>query len=165
VSTLENFRFCNKCFALFFDGDDFKGLCPNDGQAHFAEGFMFVLDFGIKETPNAQGGWQQCGKCQVVFFDGRPEKGTCDAGGVHKRNRQHPFVIPHEVKGGPHFQAGWEFCTKCNAMFFDGFDTNGSCAAGGGHARHPDAFHFVLKHDPPIPVSFGDDNVGVPVDE
>jgi hypothetical protein len=163
VPVVNNFRFCTKCSALFFDGDAFKGACPADGKNHSSAGFMFVLDFNVNETPKAQGGWQQCGKCQVVFFDGRPDKGVCDAGGVHEHNRKHPFVIPHDVPSGAHAQSGWEFCTKCNAMFFDGFDNKGHCAKGEGHARHPDAFHFVLTHDPSA--GFGDDFVGVAVDE
>ena len=68
MGVVGNMRFCSKCSALFFDGDAVKGACPADGRGHTAAGFMFTLSFGLPETPNTQGAWQQCGKCQVIFF-------------------------------------------------------------------------------------------------
>ena len=35
-------RFCNKCFAMFYDGFPTKGRCPG-GEGHVAEGYNFVL--------------------------------------------------------------------------------------------------------------------------
>jgi hypothetical protein len=38
-------RFCHKCFALFFDGwPENKGVCPNGG-GHEAEGLHFILNY------------------------------------------------------------------------------------------------------------------------
>ena len=37
-----DWRFCNKCYALFFDGYDTRGVCPAGG-AHVGQGFNFVL--------------------------------------------------------------------------------------------------------------------------
>jgi hypothetical protein len=40
-------RFCHKCFALFFDGyADNKGVCPNGG-GHEAEGLHFILNHHV----------------------------------------------------------------------------------------------------------------------
>ena len=40
-------RFCYKCFALFFDGyADNKGVCPNGG-GHKAEGLHFILNHHV----------------------------------------------------------------------------------------------------------------------
>ena len=40
-------RFCDKCFALFFDGyADNKGVCPNGG-GHEAEGLHFILNHHV----------------------------------------------------------------------------------------------------------------------
>jgi hypothetical protein len=163
VGVVSDMRFCNKCFALFFDGDAFKGACPADGRGHVSQGFMFMLSFDLPETPNTQSAWQQCGKCQAIFFDGFPDKGHCDAGGAHQANRRFPFLIPHDIPGDENAQQGWEFCTKCNVMYFDGFDSKGHCAAGGGHQRNPGAFHFVLTHDihPGQPIDEGSEGVAV----
>ena len=157
---LTGMRYCTKCHALFFDGSANKGSCPADGGTHHAEGYRFVVDYSIPETGNAQGHWQQCGKCQVVFFDGYTDKGRCNAGGAHQANRKHAFVLPHDIPGTPHAQTAWEYCEKCKAMFYDGYDDKGHCAAGAGHHRNPDAYRFVLSHDPPA--GFGDDNIGIP---
>jgi hypothetical protein len=35
-------RFCNKCFAMFYNGYPAKGVCPA-GAAHVAQGYDFVL--------------------------------------------------------------------------------------------------------------------------
>ena len=35
-------RFCRKCYAMFYDGYEKKGTCPAGG-AHFAQGYGFVL--------------------------------------------------------------------------------------------------------------------------
>jgi hypothetical protein len=37
-----NWRFCNKCFAMFYDGYPNKGRCPV-GAGHVAQGYNFVL--------------------------------------------------------------------------------------------------------------------------
>ncbi len=36
-------RFCHKCFSMFFDGYPTKGVCPQGG-GHEAQGYNFVLD-------------------------------------------------------------------------------------------------------------------------
>ncbi len=40
--TQSHWRFCHKCFGMFFDGFPQKGRCPAGG-AHVAKGFVFVL--------------------------------------------------------------------------------------------------------------------------
>jgi hypothetical protein len=91
-------RFCGKCFAMFFDGDPAgnKGSCPFDGEGHESIGFAFVLPHDIPETPTDQGGWRFCGKCFAMFFDGDPgSKGVCNAdGGPHHADGVR-FVLPH----------------------------------------------------------------------
>jgi hypothetical protein len=160
MAELTGMRFCNKCYALFFDGGGNKGLCPADGHEHVAAGYKFVVEYGLPDSPTMQGAWQQCGKCQVVFFDGYPDKGRCDAGGAHRANRKRPFVLPHDRPGDAHHQTAWEYCEKCKAMFYDGYEDKGHCAAGGGHHRNANAYRFALYHDPSV--GFGDDNVGIP---
>jgi hypothetical protein len=71
-----NWRFCNKCNALFFDGDPNKGVCPGGG-GHRAQGLNFVL------MHNIAGGGDQfrfCAKCHAMFEAGQ---GRCPAGENH----------------------------------------------------------------------------------
>ena len=138
-----DWRFCGKCFSLFFDGFPAKGFCPADGQNHVPNGYMFVLPHDVPETADTQGAWRFCDKDFVMFFDGRPDKGVCDAGGGHHA-AGFTFVLPHDVPGSNTAQTAWRFCGKCACMFFDGFDSKGHCPNGGGHAAA--GFMFVLPH-------------------
>ena len=36
-------RFCGKCFAMFYDGYASKGVCAADKQGHVAQGYDFAL--------------------------------------------------------------------------------------------------------------------------
>ncbi len=138
-------RFCDKCFGMFFNGNlDSKGRCPVSG-VHHAQGFNFSLPHDVPASAG-QPGWRFCDKCFGMFFNGDPNnKGRCPAGGGH-----HPqgfkFSLPHDVPASAG-QPGWRFCDKCFGMFFNGDPNNkGRCPAGGGH--HPQgAFQFVLAHD------------------
>jgi hypothetical protein len=47
----DNWRFCNKCHALFFDGYPNKGRCPAGG-GHVAQGYNFKL-FYVDTSPRA----------------------------------------------------------------------------------------------------------------
>ncbi len=75
-------RFCNKCHAMFYNGYPNKGLCAGGG-AHVAQGYNFALPHDVPGTPNAQTDWRFCNKCQVMFYDGYPHKGQCPGGGGH----------------------------------------------------------------------------------
>jgi hypothetical protein len=93
-------RFCEKCHAMFFDGRPDKGRCPVGG-GHLASGsgFMFMLPHDVPEAANAQPEWRFCEKCHEMFFNGRPDKGTCPAGGGHSASRSgFVFVLPHDIR-------------------------------------------------------------------
>ena len=75
-------RFCQKCFVMFYSGDKENGSCAAGG-AHQAQGYQFFLPFDVRGTPTAQTNWRYCLKCHAMFFDGYPEKGRCAAGGGH----------------------------------------------------------------------------------
>lgn len=146
-----NWRFCVKCFTMFYDGYSMKGVClgdPRKGE-HLAMGYNFVLPHNVPGTPTAQTDWEFCTKCNGMFYNGYPDKGKCPADGGGHQN--HPdafrFVLPHNVPGTPTAQTGWEFCIKCHEMFYDGYSEKGKCPAdSGGHQKHPEAYRFVLPH-------------------
>ena len=135
-----DWRFCDKCQSMFFDGYQTKGVCAAGG-GHRPNGFNFVLPH---DTPSSvgQSDWRYCDKCQSMFFDGYQTKGVCAAGGGHNANGFN-FVLPHDISPSLG-QPDWRFCEKCYSMVFDGFQTKGVCAAGGGHSVQ--GFNFVLPH-------------------
>jgi hypothetical protein len=143
-------RFCDKCFGMFFNGDpdpNRKGRCPADGGMHAAQGFVFYLPHDVPDIAG-QPGWRFCDKCFGMFFNGDPNrKGRCPADGdIHRAQGDFLFVLPHDVPDTAG-QPGWRFCDKCFGMFFNG-DPNrkGRCPADGDIHRAQGAFLFVLPH-------------------
>ena len=160
AKTQAEWRLCQNCHVMFFNGYDTKGVCSLQRVspithahlqvAHTAMGFNFVLPY---DTPIAgQSDWRFCNKCDAMFYNGYPDKGVCPAGGGHVP-QGYNFVLPHDIPPVVvHFprveivgQPGWRFCNKCHAIFYDGFPTTkGICPAGGGHV--PQGYNFVLKY-------------------
>ncbi len=138
-----DWRYCDKCFAMFWNGTASKGRC-SAGGGHNAQGFNFSLPYGnLPETPKAQNYWRFCQKCYVMFFDYNPDKGRCPAGGGHQA-LGFLFRLPHDIGTNANNQGSWRYCQKCRAMFFDGNPGKGNCPAGGGHSGQ--GFLFVLPH-------------------
>jgi hypothetical protein len=87
-------RYCSKCFGMFFDGGDGLGVCPlverdrefRDNR-HRPYGFIFGLPHDHAANPG-QKDWRFCGKCFGLFFDDPKNsyKGKCPGGGVHVRS-------------------------------------------------------------------------------
>jgi hypothetical protein len=139
-----NWRFCNKCGVLFFDGLPGKGICPGGGS-HEPAGFVYVVEHGL-EVPNTQRDWRFCTKCGVMFFDGFPGKGVCPGGGAHEA-AGFSYVMEHDVAETANGQHDWRFCTKCGVIFFDGLAGKGVCPSGGNHQAA--GFDYVMQHDVP----------------
>jgi hypothetical protein len=87
-----DWRFCNKCQALFFDGYPHKGVCAAGG-GHVAAGYNFTLRYDAKAE--GTGGWRFCNKCQALYLS-YPDKGLCAAGGLHVA-AGYNFVLDTEV--------------------------------------------------------------------
>lgn len=150
-----NWRFCQNCQVLFFDGFPTKGVCPSGG-GHLAEGINFDLSYGFPDSATAQANWRFCSKCNAMYFDGFADKGTCPAGGPHTP-QGYNFTLPHDVAATATAQASWSYCNNCHSMFFNGYPTKGLCPAHmvpgphgpvrGGHVAQ--GYNFVLPHDTP----------------
>lgn len=149
-----NWRTCNKCAVLFYDGYPQKGTCAKGG-AHRASGANLAVPHSSAETNTAQANWRYCRKCQAMFFDGYPQKGACPGaakvvkpGGHHAQG--HNFVLTHDIQNRPAFrsyQQQWRFCGKCKSLFYDGFPAmKGNCTAGGGHTAQ--GYNFALNNKP-----------------
>jgi hypothetical protein len=141
-----DWRFCDKCNALFYNGFDGYGRCPAGG-GHNPQGYNFFLPHGsltdLPENPRAQVNWRYCDKCFGMFWDGIPDKGRCPVGGGHNAQGMR-FRLPHDLPSNADAQAGWRFCQKCKIMFYDGSANKGKCPAGGGHLAQ--GYEFVLPH-------------------
>jgi hypothetical protein len=149
-----DWRNCQKCQGLFFNGFPIKGVCPKDQGQHTQHNpnsaFDFNLPRDIPGTDHAQPNWRNCQKCQGLFFNGFPIKGVCPKGGQHEQHdpdHAFDFVLPHDVAGTKPRQGNWRNCQKCQGLFFNGFSPAGVCPAD--HLQHTQhdpqhAFDFVL---------------------
>jgi hypothetical protein len=143
MASQNNWRGCNKCSAVFFNGFPDKGTCPGGPGGHVAQSFNFQLPFNVPETAKAQAQWFGCDRCSSLFFGGFGAAKGCPAGGFHNPHSQN-FVLPHDIPGTPIDQPGWGGCNKCSCMFFNGFADKGHCGGGGAHVQQGDL--FVLPH-------------------
>jgi hypothetical protein len=146
-----DWRYCQKCRVMFFDGYPQKGNCAAGG-GHEAQGYMFALPHDMPEGPSSQSLWRYCENCHAMFFDGYPRKGVCPSNGGGHAAQGYMFVLPHDAGPTGTAQADWRYCEKCHAMFFDGYPDKGRCDAGGGHSAQ--GMMFVLPHDVPPAVDF-----------
>ena len=138
-------RFCDKCESMFWNGTDKKGACPAGG-AHVAQGFLFWLhyDDAAVETAAVQYGWRYCSKCSSLFYNGYPTKGRCPAGGAHFA-QGFMFGLNHQPAAPPSSQTEWRFCEKCFALFWNGATAKGRCAAGGAHLAQGFVFNIPYR--------------------
>jgi hypothetical protein len=143
-------RFCNQCHGLYYDGDRVqKGTCLGaviPGTGHSPAGDNFVLPHDLPPAPE-QPDWRRCGKCFLLFFDHDPDLSNCPAGGVHVAAlASFNYALPHDVPPGPG-QPDWRLCRKCRSMFFNGYEDKGKCAESDGHAADLPGLDFALPHD------------------
>jgi hypothetical protein len=142
-----DWRFCNKCHQLFFDGYPQKGRCAAGG-GHQAQGYNFKIDHD--DAKRIAGGPRQydwrCTQCYTMFFDGYPDKKKCPAGGGHVA-QGYMFGLLHS--GAGQGQDAWRFCVKCHALFFDGYPNKGRCTGGEGHAAA--GLNFKLPFGEAVP--------------
>jgi hypothetical protein len=90
-----NWRHCDNCGALFYNGRRPKtGRCPAGGGHSAYDAFPYVLPHDVPGTATAQTDWRFCSKCFAMFYDGYPNKGRCAAGEGHLAQGFN-FVLPH----------------------------------------------------------------------
>ena len=142
-----NWRFCNKCHALFFDGTPNKGRCTAGG-GHVSAGHNFHMLIGDvgEEVPPGQIDWRLCNKCYSMIYAGYSRtkglKGLCPAGGGHVSGGE-LYALEHDRAASAEEQRDWRFCNKCFALFFDGYPNKGRCPTGNGHVSQ--GYNFVLR--------------------
>ena len=141
-----DWRYCDKCHELFYDGSPNKGRCAAGG-GHLAQGFNFRIGYDSAKSHDPaqprQFDWRFCPKCFSMFWDGDPNnKGNCPAGGGHVAQGL-MFGLPHKTPRTVG-QQDWRFCTKCRSLFYNGNPNKGVCSAGGVHAAQ--GINFALSH-------------------
>ncbi|MGY2116605.1 CAP domain-containing protein [Nocardia gipuzkoensis] len=159
-----NWRFCPKCFGLYYDGDERQpkatGRCPGGDTrwpGHEPYLLNFALPHDVPQNAKTQRNWRFCVQCFGMFYNGdtRGFKGRCPApatpGGGHDPVQSYDFVLPYGVAQTAKTQRDWRFCVQCFGMFYNGDmrGFKGRCpapaTAGGGHDAGP-SFDFVLAH-------------------
>jgi len=121
-------RRCNKCDSLFYDGYSNKGRCPGGG-GHVAEGSSdYFLTYNSPGP--GQPDWRFCNKCEALFYDAYPNKGVCNGGGGHVAAGFN-FTLRYDAYAPG--KRDWRFCNKCRTLFYTGSSNKGVCAAGQGH--------------------------------
>jgi hypothetical protein len=147
VGDQEAWRFCDKCFELFFDGNDGnKGKCPADGNGHTSQGFAFIPHYDDSAPGQAyvQYNWHFCDKCFAMFYNGSTH-GRCPSGGAHNAQGFN-FGLNYAPSAPPSSQNQWRFCQQCFALFYDGAPNKGRCPAGQMHIAQ--GFMFNLPYRP-----------------
>lgn len=144
-----DWRFCDRCYTMFFDGYTPKGLCPHpSGGGHRAQGWMFNLPYNMTPDSWNQPDWRYCDKCHVMFWDGQGWKGVCPGGGGHRAQGWN-FTLPHNYLQLPwNSQSDWRYCYDCAGLFFAGFALRGNCPAGLEHRFRSTDFLFMLPYIP-----------------
>ena len=90
-----NWRYCQNCHSMFYDGYPQKGACAANAAGHVAQGYMFVLQHDVIDT--GQNNWRYCERCHTLFFDGYPTKGVCPAGAGGHKAAGYNFTLPHDI--------------------------------------------------------------------
>jgi hypothetical protein len=147
-----NWRRCQKCLALFFDGTNAKGLCPaadpRAGESgHVGTGpSLLASHASIERDHKNQADWRFCGKCKGLFWDGDDQfKGICPQDHLGHDKAGLNFVLACDAGEDVRSQTNWRFCAKCAGLFFDGYIDKGVCPKDGkGHEAA--GFHFSLGH-------------------
>jgi hypothetical protein len=144
----DNWRWCQKCQGLYFNGSGSSGHCPAGGPHDATSSGDYVLFVNHVVGPG-QSGWRWCNKCQGLYFNGSGSSGHCPAGGVPSSN------LPHDATGSGDYavyltddpgwgQLKWRWCHKCQGLHFIGNGTVGPCPADGGSHSVLDSGNYAL---------------------
>jgi hypothetical protein len=120
-------RFCNKCYGLFF-GENPNFPCPAGGAHFYAVGssFNYILTQLQAALGGSQSGWRWCMKCQGLWYPENSAYVSCPAGGVHSQAGSADYTLQLPPAQG---QDTWAWCRKCQGLFFNGFADKGKCPA------------------------------------
>jgi hypothetical protein len=79
-----NWRHCHKCGALFFAGNETKGVCPYDhGNHDDSQSGSYELIHTTLQFPFSKTKWRWCRKCEQLFNPPSNHVTFCPRGGTH----------------------------------------------------------------------------------
>lgn len=153
-SEQDDWRWCNKCQGLFWNGGRANSRCPAGGTHDPltpVASSNYVLQSGIASDATHQHDWRWCNKCQGLFFGGGIASSVCPAGGAHDPQLPVPsgdYALQFGLSGDGAHQSDWRWCNKCQGLFWGGGSANSVCPAGGHHdATSPVASSdYLLAH-------------------
>jgi len=128
VNMQSGWRWCRKCFGMWFATHDTPGVCPA-GDGHSSEGSgAYLLCMNYRQS-SSQAGWRWCRKCQGLYFG--PSKSVCPAGDEHDGSASADYTMVSGAAGNAAFtQDNWRWCHKCQGMHYA---AGGVCPAKGPH--------------------------------
>ncbi|RSL85668.1 hypothetical protein CDV31_016527 [Fusarium ambrosium] len=131
ASGQDQWRWCNKCQALAFDGHT---CCPAGGAHINTTSWNYTLIANDPALPNSQSGWMWCNKCYGLAYSKDVSDGTCPRGGTHDHAGSADYALPMNVgpSGG---QNQWSWCKWCQQLWWSG-NGEGRCSHSpvGGHS-------------------------------
>jgi hypothetical protein len=146
-----DWRFCDKCKALYFAPSIESSDCPAGGHhAHTSASFNFRLRHGA-EGLSHQGQWRQCMLCTGLFFDGNSTKGVCAAPVPPRHRPEEAYVLSHSFNvnqpGDATHLPGFRLCIDCMGLFSENTSLLGCPAHDlGQHQRFPDSALLPPQH-------------------
>jgi hypothetical protein len=80
-----DWRKCQHCKGLFYNGGPSRGACPGRRGGHeaAAQSPEFQLVYGRPPGPSRQDNWRFCDKCHGLFYMPRNADAVCPGGGNH----------------------------------------------------------------------------------
>ena len=141
-------RSCQKCDGLFFNGAGSQGVCPLGGAHDMTASGEYRLVLDASDAPG-QHDWRWCRKCQGLFFGGSATPGVCPAGGGHDQSGSGSYSLLVDSPLSPG-QSNWRSCRKCEGLWYAG-NAAGGCPAGGGHDQSGSGDYTLSDNAPPLP--------------
>jgi hypothetical protein len=134
--------FCFKCAALFFNDGFSHGVCPKGGR-HDDEGMSadYFLPFNEPLDSSNVNAFSFCFRCRCMFFRGDfgsgSSFGVCPAGGPHDASMSGDYVLNLD-RPQANGQPKWVVCVNCKCLHH-GPEGDRACAAAGD---------FTIGHNP-----------------
>lgn len=97
-----NWRFCDKCQELWFNGASSSGVCPAGGGHTAAGSGDYALISQVADFENSfvgQRDWRFCHDCLALWFNGGPGNGVCPAGGGHSHVGSGDYALVVDTDG------------------------------------------------------------------
>ncbi|MGH4007234.1 MAG: hypothetical protein ACRDTH_03550 [Pseudonocardiaceae bacterium] len=143
VAPQRNWRWCNRCQGLFFEGNNTIGACPAGGGHNSGGSSNYLMSAYTAPLPiGLQANWRWCNRCQGLFLG--DTTGRCPLGDGHNSQGSSDYTPFLDDGVLVNKQDGWRSCFKCQGMFFAGNPTLGICPTGGGHDSSMSWHHMMV---------------------